>query len=208
MQKRYMILGLSVVLALALAVPAFGGPTNPLASISASVKSTANKALKKAKTATQKANAAQSTADAANAAADKAQKTADKAQTTATTANTAAGKAQTTATTAGTAAAKAQTTANEALAAANKKLSGNTLASGEAEAPDPTNHDASSVAVCAAGQAPTGGGFIVNGAENNTATVEISSQYVSAWIVGAESIKGNTGTGWTVEATAVCVTTP
>ena len=32
MKKRYTVLGLSLVLALALAVPAMGGPTNPLAS--------------------------------------------------------------------------------------------------------------------------------------------------------------------------------
>ena len=38
MSKRYTVLGLSVVLALALAVPALGGPTNPIASISASAK--------------------------------------------------------------------------------------------------------------------------------------------------------------------------
>jgi FKBP-type peptidyl-prolyl cis-trans isomerase len=201
MQKRYSILGLSLVLALALAVPALGGPTNPLASISASVKSTANKALKKAKAANEKAAAAQSAADAANNAAGK-------AQTTANTANTNAGKAQTTANTATTAAGKAQATANEALAAANSKLSGNTLASGTPEAPDPTNHDASSVAVCAAGSRPTGGGFIVSGTENNNATVEISSQYVAAWVVGAETIKGHAGDSWTVEATAVCATTP
>ena len=45
MKSRYTVLFLSLVLALALAVPALGGPTNPIASISASVKSTANKAL-------------------------------------------------------------------------------------------------------------------------------------------------------------------
>jgi len=51
MKKRYTVLGLSLVLALALAVPALGGPSNPIASVSASVKSIANKALKKAKAA-------------------------------------------------------------------------------------------------------------------------------------------------------------
>ena len=42
MKKRYTVLGLTVVFALALAVPALGGPTNPLASASKSVQSIAN----------------------------------------------------------------------------------------------------------------------------------------------------------------------
>ncbi|HET7509963.1 MAG TPA: hypothetical protein VFJ65_06915, partial [Solirubrobacterales bacterium] len=72
MSKRYAVLGLSIFLALALAVPALGGPANPVANISASAKSIANKALKKAKAAQQTANAANSAAAAANSAASSA----------------------------------------------------------------------------------------------------------------------------------------
>jgi hypothetical protein len=47
--KRYLVLGLGAVLALAVAVPAFGGSSDPSATTSASAKKTAKKALKKAK---------------------------------------------------------------------------------------------------------------------------------------------------------------
>jgi hypothetical protein len=50
---------------LALAVPALGGPSNPIASVSASVKQTATKALKKAKAAQKTANSALSAANSA-----------------------------------------------------------------------------------------------------------------------------------------------
>ncbi len=45
MKKRYTVLGLSVFLALALAVPALGGPSDPIAQVAGS----GGKALKKAK---------------------------------------------------------------------------------------------------------------------------------------------------------------
>jgi hypothetical protein len=72
MRNRYLILGLAAFLALALSVPALGGPSNPLAHTAASVKSTANKALKKAKTAQSAADAAQSTASSASSTANSA----------------------------------------------------------------------------------------------------------------------------------------
>ena len=104
MSKRYAVLGFSVVLALALAVPALGGPSNPIASISASVKQTANKALKQAKqaknlanTANSNAKKAQETAEGAKAAADGAQATANGAKTTADGAKTTADGAKATA---------------------------------------------------------------------------------------------------------------
>ncbi len=56
MQKRYVILSISVVIALAVAIPALAGSSDQ-ASKSASVKTTANKALKKAKKANQRLNA-------------------------------------------------------------------------------------------------------------------------------------------------------
>ena len=49
MKRRYVLLGLASILAIALAVPAMGGPSNPLATTAASAKKTAKKALKKAK---------------------------------------------------------------------------------------------------------------------------------------------------------------
>lgn len=77
--KRYLVLGLGVVLAVSLSVPALGGPSNPVANGAASAKKIANKALKKAKKANQKAAAAQTSADAAQASADGAQASADSA---------------------------------------------------------------------------------------------------------------------------------
>ncbi len=72
MSKRYAVLGLSVVLALALAVPALGGPTNPIASISANdeikkVQGEAKNAQTSANAAKTAATNAQNAANAANA---------------------------------------------------------------------------------------------------------------------------------------------
>ena len=50
MKRRYVVLSLTAVLALALAVPAFGGPTNIVSALT-KVKKTANKALKQAQAA-------------------------------------------------------------------------------------------------------------------------------------------------------------
>src|SRR4051794_33642720 len=81
--KWYSILRLTGFLALALAVPALGGPSNAVASISASAKKIANKALKTAKSAQKTANTANSTANSALAEAQKAQTTGTNAQITA-----------------------------------------------------------------------------------------------------------------------------
>ena len=78
MKKRYVVLGLSAVLALGLAVPALGG-SGPTATTSASGKKTAKKALKKAKKASKQATAAQGDANDALAAANGAQTAADAA---------------------------------------------------------------------------------------------------------------------------------
>jgi hypothetical protein len=58
MKNRFMILGLSLVIAVALAIPALAGSSD-LAGKSASVQTTAKKALKKAKKANQRLNALQ-----------------------------------------------------------------------------------------------------------------------------------------------------
>jgi membrane protein involved in colicin uptake len=215
MKKRYTVLGLSLVLALALAVPAMGGPTNPLASASKSVQSIANQALKKAKAAQKTANAAQSTANsasssasAANSAADKAQNTATAAQKSATAAQTTANGAKSTADTAlatanaaKTAAATAQASANSAISIAETKMSGEVHV-------ESTEPGSLSFANCPTGKVPTGGGFVVTGANNNSATVTESTQYVNSWLVIGEQINGVAGTSWEVTATVNCATSP
>jgi hypothetical protein len=208
MKKRYTVLGLSLVLALALAVPALGGPSNPIASVSASVKSTANKALKKAKAAQATAEGAQATANSASSAAsgaqkdaNAAQKTANTAQGTATTALSTANSAKTAAATAQTAANNAQTTANEAKAIAESKMSGEIHLEGE-------EGTTSAIVGCPTGKTPTGGGFLVVGTDNNAATVTESAQYGTAWVVAAKQIKGIAGTSWGTVATVDCATSP
>ena len=95
MRRRYVLLALTSILAVALTVPALGGPSNPIATGAASAKKTAKKALKKAKKkAQQTAKAAQSTADGAAAAAAGAQSSADSAQSTADGAQASADAAQ------------------------------------------------------------------------------------------------------------------
>jgi predicted porin len=83
MRRRYVIMGLTVAIALALAVPALGGPSNPVASSAAGAKKLANKALKTA-------NAANSAAQQAQSTANQALSTANQANSTANAANTAA----------------------------------------------------------------------------------------------------------------------
>jgi membrane protein involved in colicin uptake len=213
MKKRYTVLGLSLVLALALAVPAMGGPTNPLAGASKSVQSIANQALKKAKAAQKTANAAQATANTASSSATAANGAADKAQTTATAAQKSATAAQTTANTAKstadtalvtanaakTAAATAQSSANSAKALAESKMSGEVHVEAATGTPS---------VGCPTGKVPTGGGFVVLGANNNSATVTESTQYLNAWIVNAEQINGVAGTSWEITATVNCATSP
>jgi membrane protein involved in colicin uptake len=201
MKKRYTVLGLSVFLALALSVPALGGPSNPVASVSASVKSVANKALKKAKAAQTAATNAQNTANSASSAAAAAQKDANAAQKTATGAQSTANTALSTANTAKTNAATAQATANNALTTANGKMSGEVQVQGE-------EGTTFGVAGCPAGKVPTGGGFIITGADNNAATVTESTQYGTAWIVAAKQIKGIAGASWGTVATVNCATSP
>src|SRR5215203_1083205 len=208
MKKRYTVLGLSLVLALALSVPALGGPSNPVASVSASVKSIATKALKKAKAAQTAANNAQNTANSASAAAANAQKDATAGQKDAAAAQKAANAAQGTANTAlgtanaaKTAAAAAQASADKALNVANGKMSGEVQVEGD-------EGTTFGIAGCPSGKVPTGGGFIITGANNNAATVTESSQYGSAWIVFAKQIEGTSGATWGTVATVNCATSP
>jgi trimeric autotransporter adhesin len=187
MKSRYVVLSLSVVLALALAVPALGGPTNPLANLSASVKQTANKALKKAKN-------AQSTANSALAVAGAAQSDASKALSTANTANTAAKKAQTSADT-------AQATANSAKTTANSKLGTTFSQFGSTEGPNTTF--GFGVTGCPSGSQLTGGGFEASGAGANEVVPVFNSSYGNAWLTALERIPGQADT-WSVRVIAVC----
>jgi hypothetical protein len=79
MKNRYLALGLAIVLALALAIPALGGSSDPTATVSASAKTIAKKAKKKARKAKQIAKSAKNSADAAQTTANVAQAAAEAA---------------------------------------------------------------------------------------------------------------------------------
>lgn len=212
MSKRYAVLGLSVFLALALAVPAFGGPSNPIAGASASVKSIANKALKKAKAAQKTANGANATANAALSEAKTARDEAKKAQTTADTAKKTADGAKSTADAAKSTADAAKSTADAASAAAaqaeanaNTRIKDSTQVVGESSGESNTASKFAS-AGCGSGQPVLGGGFSVGG-ENNKVTVTQSEEqlYGGGWFVAAQAIAGQNPT-WSITAIAICGT--
>lgn len=190
MSRRYAILGLSMVLALALAVPALGGPSNPVASISASAKKIANKALKKA-------NAAQNTANSAQSTANSALNEAKKAQNTATGAQASANSAKSIAEAAKTAAAAAEANANTRFKSAE-------IVFGEST-PENTNTTKTAGATCGAFNSVMGGGFAVGG-ENNLVTVTASAPeifYGEGWFATAKAIGAGTPT-WSLQANAIC----
>lgn len=195
MKNRYLILGLAAFLAVALTVPALGGPSNPIADGAASAKKTAKKALKKAKKANQAAKGAQASADAAQASADGAQSTASGAQSAAEGAQTSADAAQTSAD-------GAQASADAAQSTANSKYGSMINVEGTTS---PTNGSAKGVvfANCPSGRDLTGGGYIVNGAGNVDARVTFNTAYLDAWGVVAED-QGASG-NWDVTPTARCI---
>ena len=188
MKNRYLVLGLAAFLAVALAVPALGGPSNPIADGAASAKKTAKKALKKAKKANQAAKVAQSSADAAQLSADGAQSTASGAQSAAEGAQASADAAQ--------------ASADAAQATADSKYGSVTNVEGTTS---PTNGNAKSVvfANCPSGRDLSGGGYIVNGAGGVDARVTFNTGYLDAWGVIAGD-QGATGT-WNVTPTARCI---
>jgi cytoskeletal protein RodZ len=190
MRNRYLVLGLAAFIALALAVPALGGPSNPIASSSAN-------ALKIAKKAKRKAAAAQSTADSALSAANK-------AQTTANGANTAAGAAQTTADAAQAAAAAAQTAADAANANANTRFNHITHVAGTAS-PSNNSDKALVVANCPGDDPATGGGWVtVGGGGERDAQIEYSSTfYADQWVIVANDI-GTDGGNWSITPQVFC----
>jgi len=199
MSKRYAVLGLSVFLALALAVPALGGPSNPVASISASAKATAKKALKKA-------NEAQATALSAQSAANNAQSDATKALGEVKKAQTSANTAQTTANAAQTAANNAKAAAEAANANANNRIKEASEIFGEASAENTTASKFAS-ASCPSGEPILGGGFTVGG-ESNKVTVSQSEVqlYGGGWFVDGQTISGTGTPTWSITAIAMCGT--
>jgi len=194
MKSRYLVLGLSLVLALALAVPALGGPKNPFATSLASVKKTAKKALKTAEAAQLSADGAQKTAVAAQASAGTAQKSATAAQGSANTAQTLAKGAQKTADEAKTAAAAAQSTANSKFGQTTSEFgsgSGTSTTSGF------------DIIGCPTGSQVTGGGYTVNGEGSNQVVPIFTASYGNAWLASLERIPGGTKS-WSVQAIVVC----
>lgn len=196
MRNRYLVLGLAAFLAVALTVPAVGGPSNPIADGAASAKKTAKKALKKAKKANKNAKAAQSSADAAQSTANGAQSAAAGAQTTADGAQTSADAAQTSAD-------AAQASADAAQATANSKYGSVSNIEGETSA---TNNASKSTtfANCPSGTDLAGGGFIINGAGNEDAAVTFNTAYLGAWSVAADD-QGTNGGTWNLTPTARCI---
>lgn len=203
MSKRYAVLGLSVFLALALAVPAMGGPSNPVASVSADALTIAKKALKKAKAAQKKANAANAAAAAAQSTANTALNEAKKAQTSAGAAQSSANTAQASADSAKAIAEEAKTAAANAEANANNRLEGAFQEFGEASEENTTATKFAS-ASCPSETDVLGGGFSVGGASDEvTVTIAEETFYGGGWFVSASSIAGMTPS-WSLTAIAMC----
>jgi membrane protein involved in colicin uptake len=198
MSKRYAVLGLSVVLALALAVPALGGPSNPVASISATAKQIAKKALKRANEAQATAVSAQNAANAAQSDATKALNEAKKAQTSANT-------AQSTANTALSTANAAKAAADAANANANTRVKDSHEIFGTASASNTVTSKFSS-ADCPSTEPVLGGGFFVGG-EQNLVTISSSDAqiYGHGWFASGNAIGAATPT-WSITAVVMCGT--
>jgi hypothetical protein len=184
-KNRYFLLGITGVLAISMAVPAFGGPSNPIASSAKKGKNLAKRALNAA-------NAAQDTAN-------KAQTTANTALTTANTAKTTADKAQTDATAAKTAAAAAQATANS-------KLGQPTTLTGDVSASNATDSK-QIISTCPATQPNLlSGGYIMTGTATNDLTATTNTPYGSSWITTVE--EGDAvATAWGVTGLIQCSAT-
>jgi hypothetical protein len=199
MNKRYAVMGLSVFLALALAVPALGGPSNPVASISASAKQIANKALKKAKNAEKTANTALSTANSANSTADAAKSEAQKAQNTANEAKNTANTAKTTADAAKVVAEEAKAEASEGI-----KFSSEVIGTANPSTGTNTTTPKSASAECPGGQEVLGGGFFVNGESANVAVSTSNPQvfYANGWFAEGDAISGTPA--WSIQVDVMC----
>jgi hypothetical protein len=184
---------MSAVLALSLAVPALGGPDNPVATASKGAKKLAKQALNAA-------NKAQQTADTAQQTANQAQQTATGAQSTATNALNQAQAANT-------AAQAANTAAQNAQATADSKVDGLEQIIGPGSGTSSTNKG--DTAACSSGKEVTGGGYFTSGAGDNDITATFNGFfYNTGWIVNMEEIGGGTADTWQVTAEAVCASDP
>jgi hypothetical protein len=155
-KNRYFLLGITGVLAISLAVPAFGGPSNPVASSAASAKTVAKRALSAA-------NSAQNTANTALSTANSARTTANTAQTTAT---------------------QARTAADEAKAIAATKLGPATSQNGDQSPSNPTGPK-QIISSCPAGKLLSGG-YITAGANQNDLTATVNTPYADSWVTTIE----------------------
>ena len=174
---------------MALAVPALGGPSNPISTSAAKPKAIAKKALARANQAITLANEAKSAADAAATLGANAKTTADGAKTAADAAQAAADAAQ--------------TSANAAQATADTKFGVVDFVAGAGSASDSVSPKGDN-AVCPAGTALTGGEFLTSGAGNNDITPTINASYGNAWVVTMEEIGAGTADNWSVQANARC----
>ncbi|HKJ36272.1 MAG TPA: hypothetical protein VKA36_06875 [Solirubrobacterales bacterium] len=190
MSKRSVVLLLSSALALTLAVPALGGPSNPVADGAASAKKTAKKALKKAGKAKKKANKANRTAKKAQTAADAAQVTADAAQSTGDAAQLSADAAQAT----------ADAAAADAAVNTGTKLGLEDVS--DTSASNSTNDKVAS-ASCPSGKDVTGGWGFVNGQQGNVAIYGLLKFYEDTSVLAAE-VNATAG-NWSVTAQAACI---
>jgi hypothetical protein len=179
MRRRYVVMGLSVTLALALAIPALGGPSNPVASSAASAKQIALKAKQKANQANSAAQAAQTTANQALSAAQAAQSSANTAQTTANTAN------------------------------ANASTSGAAELGREfdtsASANNPDDNKSTGLG-CPGDKVNIAGGGLVNtsAVTDDVALIGSSPFIYNTWIALAREMNA-VGTNWSVSATIICI---
>jgi hypothetical protein len=187
MGRRYVVLGLSVAFALALAVPALGGPSNPIATSAASAKKLANKALKTANAANSAAQSAQSTANQALTAANSAQTSADSAKTAADAATAAANAA-----------------ANQTIGASRI---GREFTFGDSGAVSSTAQQ-SGAAVCTGDKvAVGGGGNVVRGTAVATDPIALTATVpfiYDSWIAAASEMSAVAGT-WQVSVDEICI---
>jgi uncharacterized protein involved in copper resistance len=185
-----------------------------LAKAGSNVKSTANKALKKAKEAQKTATAAQAAATSAGTEAKGAETDANKAQTEAKKGVTNAAAAQTTANSANNTATSAKALATEAKAAAaaaeanaNTRIKSSTEVVGEPSASNNTEATKFASVACPSGDITLGGGYFVGGTEAGKVTVyeSVEGLYGNGWFAAGSAINSLTPT-WKITAIATCGT--
>jgi hypothetical protein len=208
MKRRHLLAGLTVVLAISLAVPALGaGGLAGLKSIVKKALATATSAQSTATNAQQAAGNAQDAAKTAQTTAGAAANKANSAENAAAAAQGRAAAAQDTANTAQTAANAAQTAANTANTTANTAATTAAAKFGDVKitAPVPSTslpgHIGEAIAQC-----PPEYKVIAGGYEFTTATAEVHQDHAvgtTAWQVQAQAPGG--GDDFAFNAFAVCI---